>query len=123
MPLRVVFALLLACLTSGASFGGEDHVAVSVGRLEDGFVVSAEIDAPVSQRTAWDVMVDYDHMSSIVQNLTLSKIMSRDGNITGRSCAKCRRSQIGKRLLQAGTAHKRSPANGDAEAGLRILTL
>ena len=26
-------------------------------------------------------MVDYDHMSSIVHNLTLSKVVSRDGNI------------------------------------------
>lgn len=64
----------------GTSFGGEDLFSVAVSRHEDGFVVDAVIFAPVSRRTAWDVLTDFDRMSNIVQNLTLSKVVNRDGN-------------------------------------------
>lgn len=53
---------------------------MALGRHADGFVVEAIIDAPVSQRTAWEVLTDFDHMNSIVNNLTSSKVIRREGN-------------------------------------------
>lgn len=77
---RPGFVLLLFCVAISALLGKEDALAVVVGRHEDGFVVEAVIEVPVLQRTAWEVLVDYDHMSRIIHNLTLSKITSRQGN-------------------------------------------
>jgi len=77
--LRVLLSLLFVYMAIGTSFGGEEFINVAVGRHEDGFVVDAVIVAPVSRRTAWDVLTDFDSMSSIVHNLTLSKVISRDG--------------------------------------------
>ncbi len=76
---------LLAALCSpdaGAQAPAEaaPHIAVHVTPAGEGFTVEAAIEAPVSQKTAWDVLVDYDHMTSIISNLTLSKVLSRQEN-------------------------------------------
>ena len=60
---RPGFVLLLFCVAISALLGKEDALVVVVGRHEDGFAVEAVIDVPVLQRTAWEGLVDYDHMS------------------------------------------------------------
>lgn len=72
---------LLALLCSAAASGEEPHIQVGVSQAGEVFTVEATIDAPVTQKTAWDVLVDFDHMASIVHNLTLSKVVSRQENI------------------------------------------
>jgi len=80
MSIRIPLLFLLACLIGGGTFAAEPGVAVAVRELGDGFLVEATITAPVSRQTAWEVLVDYDHMTTILSNLTASRIARRNGN-------------------------------------------
>jgi hypothetical protein len=64
----------------GACHAAAAEVVVGVGQLADAFVVDATVEAPVALKTAWEVMIDFGHMTSILNNLTSSKIVSREGN-------------------------------------------
>jgi hypothetical protein len=72
---------MLAYLFCGNAISSEQNIVVAVSRAGDAFVVDATIDVPVTLHTAWDVLVDFDHMTSILNNLTSSKVLSRDGAI------------------------------------------
>lgn len=74
-------AALLALLCSAAALGEEPRVQVDVSQSGDAFIVEAAIDAPVTRKTAWEVLVDFDHMASIVHDLTSSKVVSRQDNV------------------------------------------
>lgn len=78
MPL-VTLCWLLA-LSGEAAFGVEPKVAVAVGQKDEAFIVDATIDVQVPLATAWEVLTDFDRMTSIIDNLKSSKIVSRDGN-------------------------------------------
>lgn len=78
MLMRIVVLFLLACV--GGAFAAEQGVVVAVRELGDGFLVEATVTAPVSRQTAWEVLVDYDHMTTILSNLTASRIARRNGN-------------------------------------------
>ena len=78
MPLVALYCLL--ALFGEAAFGVEPKVAVTVGQKDEAFIVDATIDVQVPLATAWEVLTDFDHMTSIIDNLKSSKIVSRDGN-------------------------------------------
>lgn len=81
--LRYMPVLVLVCLLAllGASeTDAEQEVTVAVEKRGEVFIVDATMDVGVSQETAWDVMTDFDHMASILGNLTSSKILSCNGN-------------------------------------------
>lgn len=72
-----LFGLFALCI-SGA-LAQEPEIAVTVTQSGGAFVVDAAFDIDVAQRTAWEVLTDFDHMSAILGNLTSSKIVRRDG--------------------------------------------
>lgn len=80
MPIRILVLFSLACLLAGNAFAADQDVVVTVREAGERFLVEATIKAPVSQQTAWDVLVDYDHMTSILGNLSASQVISRKGN-------------------------------------------
>lgn len=79
MPLRALIVALLTCLLCSHAISSDKNIAVVVSKVDDAFLVDATIDVSVSLRTAWGVLVDFDHMTSIVSNLSSSKVLSRDG--------------------------------------------
>lgn len=81
MSIRILLLSLLICVSLGSAHCAEKEVVVAVSELGDGFIVQATIRPPVSLRTAWDVLVDFDQMASILSNLTASKVVSRNGNV------------------------------------------
>ncbi len=81
MSVRILLASLLIWLSLGGASGAEREVAVAVRESGDAFIVQATIRPPVSLRTAWDVLVDFDHMVGILSNLTASKVVSRNGDV------------------------------------------
>ena len=81
MSVRILLASLLIWLSLGCASGAEREVAVAVRESGDAFIVQATIRPPVSLRTAWDVLVDFDHMVGILSNLTASKVVSRNGDV------------------------------------------
>ena len=78
LPLAALFCLL--ALPGGAALGGEPVATVTIAQNGEAFIVDATVDVPVRLTTAWDVLIDFDHMTSILGNLTSSKVVSRDGN-------------------------------------------
>lgn len=81
MSIRILLVPLLICLSLANASCAEREVAVAVREAGDAFIVQATIRPPVSLRTAWDVLVDFDHMVGILSNLTASKVVSRNGNV------------------------------------------
>jgi hypothetical protein len=71
---------LLAIFSTGA-FALEPDIAVTVNQAGEAFIVDVAFDLPVPIATTWDVMTDFDHMSSIVNNLTSSRIVKREGQV------------------------------------------
>lgn len=71
-----VYALLIAATLVHADAG----IFAAVVREGDVFVVTAAMDVPVSLRTAWAVLTDYEHMAGIVANLSSSRVLERHGN-------------------------------------------
>lgn len=80
MPTYLHALPLLLALLGLPAFAVEQEIDVSVREVGDTFIVEANFQAPVRARTAWDVLVDYDHMASIMSNMESSKIASRNGN-------------------------------------------
>ena len=81
MSIRILFVPLLICLSLANASCAEREVAVAVCEAGDAFIVQATIRPPVSLRTAWEVLVDFDHMVGIVNDLTASRVVSRNGNV------------------------------------------
>ncbi len=81
MPVRILLLFLLFGLAANRASGGEADIVVAVREVGEGFVAEASIRAPVRPQTAWEVLVDYDHMTSIMSNLSASRIASRKDNI------------------------------------------
>lgn len=81
MSLRTLALLCLVCLTSRTSFSAGPNVDVTVSEGGGGFIVDATIDAPVAVQTAWEVLVDFDHMTAVMSDLTTSRVVSREGHV------------------------------------------
>lgn len=79
MSIRIVLFFILTSVIGGGAFAEQD-VAIAVREVGDSFVVEATIKAQVNRQTAWEVLVDYDHMTTILSNLTASHIARRNGN-------------------------------------------
>jgi hypothetical protein len=78
LSVAVLFCLL--SMFGEVALGVEPNIAVTVGQSGEAFIVDATMDVQVPLRTAWDVLTDFDHMTSILGNLTSSKVASRNGN-------------------------------------------
>jgi len=78
--LRLTALLCLLALPGATAFGAEPTVAVNVSQKDDAFIIDATIEVQVPLAIAWDVLIDFDHMASILSNLKASKIVSREGN-------------------------------------------
>ncbi len=79
-----IWAIPLICLllfASQAAFGLDRKLDIAVQQVGDTFIVDAAIEVPVPVDLAWDVLTDFDHMTSILGNLTASKVLSRNGNL------------------------------------------
>ena len=79
-----IWAVPLICLllfASQAAFGLDRKLDIAVQQVGDTFIVDAAIEVPVPVDLAWDVLTDFDHMTSILGNLTASKVLSRNGNL------------------------------------------
>lgn len=80
---RIVAAALfcLLSLPCEAASDVDQNIDIAVQQNGDTFIIDATMEVPVSVDTAWEVMTDFDHMTSILGNLTLSKVISRNGNV------------------------------------------
>jgi len=73
-------ALLMASF-SNAARAVEPVVSVAATQLGATITVDATLTVGVPLDTAWAVLTDFDHMTSILANLTSSEVLSRNGNL------------------------------------------
>lgn len=62
------------------AFGAGPEVLVAVEKVGDAFFVDARIAVAVPLPIAWQVLTDFDNMAGILSNLTLSRIIRRNGS-------------------------------------------
>jgi carbon monoxide dehydrogenase subunit G len=74
--LAACLLLILSCCV----FGAENEIVVNLRKSGEAFVVEARLDIPVPVRSAWEVITDFDNMTKILNNLTSSRIISRNGS-------------------------------------------
>ena len=78
LAVSLICSLLFTCQ---AAFGNDQIPDISVKQTGDTFSIDATVAVPVPIDLAWDVLTDFDHMTSILDNLTFSKVISRNENI------------------------------------------
>jgi len=76
----LVVPLLLLVYCISAAFGMEPVVVATVSQLGEVIVVEVIADVPVALGTAWDVLTDFEHMAAFIGNVTVSKVIRREGN-------------------------------------------
>jgi uncharacterized membrane protein len=82
LPRLVVFVLaLLMAFLAHAARAPETALNVNATQLGETITVDATLVVAVSLDTAWEVLTDFDHMTSILGNLTSSEVLSRNGNL------------------------------------------
>ncbi len=79
--LSLVALSVVIVLLSEVVFGAEQKAIIAVSQVGETITVDATMKVQVPITTAWDVMTDFDHMTSILGNLTSSKVISRNGDI------------------------------------------
>ncbi len=56
-------------------------VIATASQLGETITVDATLTVEVPLDTVWEVLTDFDHMTAILTNLTLSEVLSRNGNL------------------------------------------
>ena len=74
------YALLFLMSFVITALAAAPDIDVKVEKRDDTFFIDSTFEVPVTQRTAWRVLVDFDNMTNILHNLTSSRIVSRNGN-------------------------------------------
>lgn len=77
----IVLAVALGILgTSASSFAGDEDINVKVERNGEEVVIDLNFVLDCERKDAWNVLVDYDHMTEFLSNLKFSKILEQHGN-------------------------------------------
>lgn len=79
-PLWLLSLFCLLALPGAPALAVEPKVTVAVEQKDDAFIVDASVDVAVPLATAWGVLIDFEHMPAIFENLKSSRITARDGN-------------------------------------------
>lgn len=77
---RLMILFWVLGLSGTEAHGAGPKVLVTVDHSGEAFVIDALIDVQVPVPTAWEVLTDFDRMTSILGNLTSSKVVRRDGD-------------------------------------------
>ena len=78
---KIVLAVAMssiAILIALANADDDQGIDVFVKKIGEVVIVDAEFDVPATQRQAWDVLVDYEHMTQFIPNLRSSRVLQRD---------------------------------------------
>lgn len=81
MAMRIVLLAFLMYLSAATVLAAEQEIIVAVSEAGEAYVVDATVRVLVAQRTAWEVLVDFDHMSGILNNLNSSRVVRREGDV------------------------------------------
>ncbi|MEI7611603.1 MAG: SRPBCC family protein [Betaproteobacteria bacterium] len=74
------FAASLLLILSCSAIAEEVELVVAVEKNGDGFTVSASATVQAPVPVTWAVLTDFNHMASILSNLTTSKVLQHNGN-------------------------------------------
>jgi hypothetical protein len=69
------------CSVASESTSADDPIQVTARKNGETITVDAVFNVSATQRRAWDVLIDFEHMPNYVANLESSKVIRRSGNI------------------------------------------
>jgi hypothetical protein len=75
-----VILILLGFCSPGLAVDAPTNVAVSARRAGDTIVVDTVAFVPVPPKAAWQVLTDFEHMTRIMPDLEVSRVLSRDAD-------------------------------------------
>jgi len=77
-----VCLLVCSCLTfpAWADTAPADNAAAKVQKNGDTVIIDLSITVPVTPQEAWDVLVDFDHMTQFNHNLEVSQVLEKNGD-------------------------------------------
>lgn len=75
--LAATLAIAFLLLQLPTAFAAAPEVTVTVDKRGKSLIVDATVDFPVPLGVAWEVLTDFDHMATILGNLSTSRIVSR----------------------------------------------
>ena len=79
--LRVcLLALCCLMLPVRADTPSDDNTRVKVQKNGETVIIDLSVTVPATARETWDVLVDFDHMTQILHNLEVSKILEKNGD-------------------------------------------
>jgi carbon monoxide dehydrogenase subunit G len=78
-PRLAALLALVACLAPCAPAAGQ-AISLETYRQGDAIDVFAEVLLDVDPRLAWDVLSDYDHLAQFIPDMSVSRVLSRNGN-------------------------------------------
>jgi len=78
--LELIALPILVAVSCNPALGVEPVVAVTVNQADDAFVVDVLLEVAVRPDTVWDVLTDFEHMTSYIGNLKSSQVTRRNGN-------------------------------------------
>jgi ribosome-associated toxin RatA of RatAB toxin-antitoxin module len=74
-----LLSMLLAFPAESMEQDGED-ITVHVAKNGNTIIVDVDFSVPASQREAWNVLTDFDHMHEFVSNLQSSKVITQNAH-------------------------------------------
>jgi uncharacterized membrane protein len=70
----------LALQSSAFAEAGQDDITVKVQKDGDAVIIDLTVTVPATPQEAWDVLVDFDHMTQFLSSLHSSKILEKNDN-------------------------------------------
>lgn len=78
-PRLAALLVLVACTVAGPPAAAQ-AISLETYRQGDAINVFAEVLLDVDPKLAWDVLSDYDHLAQFIPDMSVSRVLSRDGN-------------------------------------------
>ena len=79
--LLTIFCFLTFQASAMADGAQNDDIKVKVQKDGDAIVIDLTVTVAATPQEAWDVLVDFDHMTQFLCNLQSSKILEKNGNV------------------------------------------
>jgi hypothetical protein len=80
LVVAAVIALMGAPASRAADSASAEDITVRVETRGSTVIIDVELPISVSPEEAWPTLIDYDHMSDFIPDLTHSRVLTRDGN-------------------------------------------
>ena len=80
LKLFCILMCALALQTNAVAEANPDDITVKVQKDGDAVIIDLTVTVPATPQEAWDVLIDFDHMTQFLSSLQASKILEKNDN-------------------------------------------